>query len=102
MTNPPFHVGKAIDYGVTQALIDRAPSALRSKGQLVLVANRFIPYDKLMWDRFKTVVSLAETRQYHVLAASDLIRSHNPEFVDRSLRNYSLYFGALRKTSGPL
>lgn len=69
-TNPPFHAGKAVDYDVAQSFIEGARSVLAPGGKFVLVANRFIRYDRTLRRLFTRVESLAETSRYHVLQAS--------------------------------
>ncbi len=70
VSNPPFHVGRAVEYGVAQAFIEDARRVLRPGGQLAIVANKFIRYDQVMRGVFGSVARLAETGRYHVLAAS--------------------------------
>jgi 16S rRNA (guanine1207-N2)-methyltransferase len=69
VSNPPFHQGKTVDYDMPQRLIAEAGEHLIPGGRLVIVANAFIPYDRLMRERFGAVETLAATRQYRVLAA---------------------------------
>ena len=66
-SNPPFHTGKSVDYAVAHAFIEHARSALKPRGRLLLVANKFIRYDQLMRTTFDTVECLVETNKYHVL-----------------------------------
>ena len=68
-SNPPFHTGKSVDYEVAQAFIEHARSSLKPRGRLLLVANKFIRYDRLMRTTFDTVERLTETNKYHVLLA---------------------------------
>ncbi len=67
LSNPPFHAGKPVDYQVTQAFLQDASNLLRPKGRLVLVANRFIRYERLMESSFRQVNLLAQDSRYHVL-----------------------------------
>ena len=69
-TNPPFHVGKATDYGVTRGFIEGARRALGPGGQLYLVANRFLKYDQWLRAAFECVACVAETRSYRVWRAT--------------------------------
>jgi 16S rRNA (guanine1207-N2)-methyltransferase len=69
VSNPPFHQGKVVDYDVPQRLIAEAVDHLNPGGRLVIVANAFLPYDRLMRERLGAVEVLAATRQYRVLAA---------------------------------
>jgi len=67
VSNPPFHQGHATSSVVAEALIREAHRALKPRGRLVLVGNRFLPYDRLMASVFGSVEALAKTGSYHVL-----------------------------------
>lgn len=69
VTNPPFHSGLAVNYAITQAFVQQSWQALNPGGLLWLVANRFIPYDKIIAQFFGKVTRLAETNRYYVLRA---------------------------------
>jgi 16S rRNA (guanine1207-N2)-methyltransferase len=69
-TNPPFHIGKAIDYDIGRAFVDGARRALRPGGRIVLVGNRFLPYDRLLRARFEQVVCVAENKGFRVWSAA--------------------------------
>jgi len=43
--NPPFHTGQTADIGLGRAFLTSAAAALRRGGQLLLVANRQLPYE---------------------------------------------------------
>ncbi|UCZ55530.1 methyltransferase [Desulfurispirillum indicum] len=47
LVNPPFHQGVSTDYHVPQSIIAQAPGFLLPGGSLYIVANRFLPYEKL-------------------------------------------------------
>jgi 16S rRNA (guanine1207-N2)-methyltransferase len=67
--NPPFHVSKHTDIGLGRAFIATAAAALRNDGRLVLVANRQLPYEHTLRDRFGQVATLVQTNGYKVLLA---------------------------------
>lgn len=69
LTNPPFHVGKATDLTVPQAFIDDAYDALAPGGRLYLVANRTLPYERLIQARFGEVRTAHDGRRFKVLGA---------------------------------
>lgn len=69
VTNPPFHVGKATDLTVPQAFIDDAYDALAPGGRLYLVANRTLPYERLIQARFGEVRTAHDGRRFKVLGA---------------------------------
>ena len=50
-------------------LIRQAPSLLMDGGRLLIVANRFLNYDKPMREYFEQVNKLAETNKFHVIEA---------------------------------
>ncbi|HNP86548.1 MAG TPA: methyltransferase [Kouleothrix sp.] len=70
LSNPPFHVGKTIDYEVAQAFIRQTRQALRPNGQFVLVANQFLRYDRLLVAHFEHVACLAQTSSFRVWRAA--------------------------------
>ena len=70
VTNPPFHVGKGTDLSVPRAFIKDAWTALRPGGQLALVANRTLPYERLTADQFGAVHTLHDGRRFKVLGAT--------------------------------
>ncbi len=67
LSNPAFHQGHTVDTSMADRLIHQAPLLLAQDGKLVLVANRFLNYDRSMSSYFSRVTRLAETRQYHLL-----------------------------------
>jgi len=70
VTNPPFHSGKSVDYDIAQAFIADSWRVLVPGGRLVLVANKFIRYDRQMQSIFDQVEVLAETNKYHLLSGT--------------------------------
>jgi 16S rRNA (guanine1207-N2)-methyltransferase len=71
VSNPPFHRGKEVDTSVADRLIDEARDHLLPGGSLLIVANAFLAYGKRMARVFSQVETVAATRQYHVLRATD-------------------------------
>lgn len=68
-TNPPFHIGKPTDYGVTGTFIAQTSQILEPGGALILVSNRFIRYEKIMRDYFSEVSFLFTDNKYQLLRA---------------------------------
>ena len=68
-SNPPFHEGYGVSTDATEAFIHEAREALTPGGRLVIVANRFLPYERAMGEAFGTVTTMASTAQYRVLGA---------------------------------
>lgn len=69
-SNPPFHSGAQVDYAAAEDFIRQSRAALEPGGRLVIVANRFIRYERIMAQVFGRVEVVAEDRRYHVLEGS--------------------------------
>lgn len=67
--NPPFHDGGSEDKQLGQAFIRQAANVLRRSGTLWLVANRHLPYEKVLAEVFKVVSPRADTGGYKVFEA---------------------------------
>ena len=69
VTNPPFHVGKATDLEVPTQFILEAWQVLKPNGRLMLVANRTLPYEKLVHTTFGNLTTVHDGPRFKVLAA---------------------------------
>lgn len=69
ISNPAFHQGRQVDKSMADKLIAQAINFLTPKGRLVIVANRFLNYDKTMREHFNHVSRIAETNKFHVIEA---------------------------------
>ncbi|MEM6533472.1 MAG: methyltransferase [Myxococcota bacterium] len=70
VTNPPFHkTGSTGRTDIGQAFLRRAADALRPDGELFLVANRHLPYERTLSEVFHTVNMLADERGFKVIRA---------------------------------
>ncbi|MEM8629595.1 MAG: methyltransferase [Pseudomonadota bacterium] len=67
--NPPFHVGRDTRPELGQAFIDCAAGLLKPSGRLWLVANRHLPYEGVLSDRFRTVDRLEGSDAYKLFRA---------------------------------
>lgn len=67
--NPPFHQGRAAEPGIGQAIIKAASAALKPGGQLLMVANRGLPYDQVLKAGFKDIRELRNEGGFRVIAA---------------------------------
>ena len=72
--NPPFHAGaggagRAATPALGQAFIARAAEALRPGGRLLMVANRNLPYERTLAERFRSWKPLEEAEGFKVLEA---------------------------------
>jgi 16S rRNA (guanine1207-N2)-methyltransferase len=72
--NPPFHVGRTADPALGVAFIRAAKRMLTPGGSLYMVANRMLPYDKLLPTLFREVIDLGGTNAYRLTQARAPIR----------------------------
>jgi 16S rRNA (guanine1207-N2)-methyltransferase len=66
LTNPPFHVGKGVRLDLPRAFIREAFAHLVPAGELLLVANRALPYEAAM-AAFGPVETLSDDGRFKVL-----------------------------------
>jgi 16S rRNA (guanine1207-N2)-methyltransferase len=69
VSNPPFHNGKEVDFDVAETFIEQARRVLKYHGRLILVANRFLRYDRQMRACFGNHEILAQTNYFHLLSS---------------------------------
>ncbi|KAA9131916.1 class I SAM-dependent methyltransferase [Marinihelvus fidelis] len=67
VTNPPFHRGHKGDPEMTPRLLAPIRNFLTARGQLIMVANRHLPYTQQLRPWFATVNTLAANRRFQVL-----------------------------------
>ena len=70
VTNPPFHVDKATDLDVPLQFIRDAFDVLTDGGRLFLVANRTLPYERPIYQRFGNIATVVDGRRFKVLMAT--------------------------------
>lgn len=70
VSNPPFHAGLDVNLDMTAAFIRESYDALERSGRLVLVANRFLTYQRMLQEYFGRVEVLTRTPQFQVLSAA--------------------------------
>lgn len=70
VTNPPFHIGKHTDLAVPRQFIRDAFQVLRPGGRLLLVANRTLPYERVIAEQFGTVAIGVDGRRFKVLVTT--------------------------------
>ncbi|MCV2867660.1 class I SAM-dependent methyltransferase [Defluviimonas sp. WL0002] len=75
VTNPPFHTERSADPALGVAFISAAARMLTPSGQLWLVANRHLPYEKAMAALFRDVEEVGGTTGFKVLKASRPVTS---------------------------
>lgn len=69
VTNPPFHLGYRTDMNMSMQLLEPVRNFLNPRGQLLMVANRHIPYRKWLDRIFANHDVLASNPQFQVLHA---------------------------------
>ncbi|ATG75187.1 rRNA methyltransferase [Zobellella denitrificans] len=69
ITNPPFHAGLKTFYHTTETLLARAVDYLKPGGELILVANAFLPYPELIEQSFGHCDTLAATGKFRIYRA---------------------------------
>lgn len=68
ISNPPFHRGHGTDYRAVESFIAGCSKHLRPDGCLLLVANRFLPYESLLAAHFQ-ITQLSQTDKFKILLA---------------------------------
>jgi 16S rRNA (guanine1207-N2)-methyltransferase len=69
LTNPPFHIGKQTELAVPMQFIEDAWEVLVPGGRVFLVANRTLPYEMPIRQRFGNVTIAHDGRRFKVLSA---------------------------------
>jgi 16S rRNA (guanine1207-N2)-methyltransferase len=67
LSNPPFHSGRKVDFDSANAFIQQSAQVLSPGGRLLMVANRFIPYEEQMQTIFRKVNCVASNNRYRIL-----------------------------------
>jgi 16S rRNA (guanine1207-N2)-methyltransferase len=71
ITNPPFHTQSRTDRpDIGQRFIAVAAEALLPGGQLWLVANRHLPYEDILRERFNVIQTVAQQDGFKIIAAT--------------------------------
>lgn len=68
--NPPFHTERKPDPELGKRFIAAAARQMKGHGQLFLVANRHLPYETVLTERFAHVTEAEGDRQFKILVAS--------------------------------
>ncbi|QDY68638.1 class I SAM-dependent methyltransferase [Qingshengfaniella alkalisoli] len=70
VTNPPFHTGRKAEPELGKAFIRSAAKLLKPSGRLFLVANRHLPYEAILSERFGKVDEISGNGSFKVIRAS--------------------------------
>ncbi|WP_054309105.1 class I SAM-dependent methyltransferase [Mesorhizobium sp. 1M-11] len=67
--NPPFHRGRAAEPELGAAIIRAAAKALKPGGRLFIVANRQLPYERVLAEAFSSHTEIVRNDAFKVLLA---------------------------------
>jgi len=89
VTNPPFHVGKGVDFDSARRFMRESVAVLAPKGQLLLVANTFLPYEPVLREGYRLVEQIAATSRFQVLRAADPLPVKEAEPATPARRSFA-------------
>jgi 16S rRNA (guanine1207-N2)-methyltransferase len=67
--NPPFHAGRHAEAGIGKRFIEVAAASLKPGGQLLMVANKPLPYEDALQKSFRRFERIGEDKLYKVIRA---------------------------------
>lgn len=67
--NPPFHEGKSTDASIGRAFIETAARSLKTGGELWMVGNTQLPYERVLADKFSSHSKLYEGSGFKIYRA---------------------------------
>ncbi len=67
--NPPFHTGRNGDPGLGKGFITAAAKMLKPSGKLWMVANRHLPYEETLAERFTKIIDLGGDARFKLTYA---------------------------------
>ena len=67
--NPPFHEGKSTDAGIGKAFIETAAKSLKKDGELWMVGNAQLPYERVLGMAFSSHSKLFEGNGFKIFKA---------------------------------
>ena len=70
ITNPPFHTTRKADPDIGRAFISAAAGMLTPSGQMWLVANRHLPYERTLAMVFRQVAEIGGDKSFKILRAA--------------------------------
>ncbi len=68
--NPPFHTGRSADPSLGRAFVTAAAQMLTPSGQLWMVANRHLPYERTLGDCFAKVEDAGGDSRFKIVHAT--------------------------------
>ncbi len=69
ISNPPFHQGIATNYEIVSSFFAGCASRLNPGGRVIIVANKFLPYERQMAEALTSPVVVTQNDKFKVLAA---------------------------------
>jgi len=75
ITNPPFHTSRKADPDIGRGFITAAAGMLTPSGQMWLVANRHLPYERTLAETFRNVEEIAGDNAFKILRATRPLRT---------------------------
>lgn len=69
ISNPPIHAGVKTDNRMSLRLLESVQKHIKPGGQIILVANRHLPYENWLSQNFQQFGMLAENKHFKVIAA---------------------------------
>ena len=79
ISNPPFHTSRKADPEIGRAFIYAAAGMLTPSGQMWLVANRHLPYERTLAGTFRFVDEIAGDNSFKILRATKPLRGKRPQ-----------------------
>lgn len=67
--NPPFHTGRAAEPDLGRAFISAAAQILKAGGELWMVANRHLPYERTLQENFAEWAEISGTSKFKLFHA---------------------------------
>ncbi len=69
LCNPPFHTGIHTDYSFIERFAKSARTRLASKGEIYIVCNSFLPYERTFSAHSFTTTVIVDTHQFKIIRA---------------------------------
>ncbi len=76
LSNPPFHQGVKTDFRIPRHFIQGATRHLHANGNIMLVANKHLPYRHWLEESFQSVTTVATNKAFKVLLAGKKKNRH--------------------------
>jgi 23S rRNA (guanine1835-N2)-methyltransferase len=71
LCNPPFHSGNRLSTAAAERMFRQASQLLHEDGQLLVIANRHLPYAQLLKKGFKNIKQLNSDAKFVIYQCSD-------------------------------